>query len=633
MSPDARPIAITLPDGAVREFTTPPTGAGARRLDQQGPGQAGLPGRGRRRAARPVAADRARRAGSASSSADDPAALPHVRHDCAHVMAEAVQEPVPRHPGDHRPGDRGRLLLRLLPRRAVLDRGPRRRSRRAWPRSSRPTSRSPARWSAATRRARCFDGMGERFKLGAARRHPGGRAGHPLPPGRLDRPLPRPARPVDRPDRRLQADQGGRAPTGAATPRNPQLQRIYGTAFASQKELDAYLHAARGGRAARPPPARPRDGPVPRPGGGGGLGVLAPEGLDALARGRGLHAPPARRSRLSARCKTPQLIDRALWERSGHWEKFGDNMFTLESRTSARLALKPMNCPGHVQIFNQGLHSYRDLPLRMAEFGACHRNEPSGALHGIMRVRAFTQDDAHIFCTPEQITAESVAFCDLLMSGLPRLRLHRRAGEVLRPAAGAGRRATRSGTGPRRRLREACDAAGLDTDAQPRRGRLLRARSWSSCCATPSAATGSAARCRSTSSCRSGSTPAISARTAQKHRPVMLHRAILGSLERFIGILIEHYAGRLPLWLAPVQAVVATVTNEADAYAGEVADRAASPPASRADADLAADKISYKVRQHSLAKVPLIMAVGRRERPSARSACAASAARRRRPCA
>jgi threonyl-tRNA synthetase len=284
-------------------------------------------------------------------------------------------------------------------------------------------------------------------------------------------------------------------------------------------------------------------------------------------------------------------------------------MFTLKA-DDRDLALKPMNCPGHVQIFNQSLHSYRDLPLRMAEFGSCHRNEPSGALHGIMRVRGFTQDDAHIFCTPEQITAESVAFCGLLMQvyrdfGFDDVRVNFSDRPPVR--AGADEVWDRAEAA----LREACDAAGLDTELNPGEGAfygpklefVLRdaiGREWQ--CGTLQVDFVLPERLDANYIASDG----------QKHRPVMLHRAILGSMERFIGILIEHYAGRLPLWLAPVQVVVATVTNEADAYAEEVAD-ALRAAGLRACADVSADKISYKVRQHSLAKVPLIMAVGGRE--------------------
>jgi len=272
--------------------------------------------------------------------------------------------------------------------------------------------------------------------------------------------------------------------------------------------------------------------------------------------------------------------------------------------------LKPMNCPCHVQIFNQGIKSYRDLPLRMAEFGSCHRNEPSGALHGIMRVRAFTQDDAHIFCTPEQITSESVAFVDLLRSvyadlGFPSFKVKFSD----RPPVRAG--SDEVWDQAERALREACAAAGVEPELNPGEGAFYGpklefvledaiGRDWQ--CGTLQVDFVLPER--------------LDARyigpDGAKHRPVMLHRAILGSLERFIGVLIEHYAGRLPVWLAPVQAVVATITNEADAYAREVAARLEAVGV-RVELDLRPDKIGYKVREHSLAKVPFILAVGARE--------------------
>ena len=250
-------------------------------------------------------------------------------------------------------------------------------------------------------------------------------------------------------------------------------------------------------------------------------------------------------------------------------------MFTTETEDGRLFAIKPMNCPGHVQIFKQGITSYRDLPLRMAEFGKCHRYEPSGALHGMMRVRAFTQDDAHIFCTAEQITDESIAVCDLILGiyrdfGFDDVRIkfsdrpEKRVGddEVWDKAEAA--------------LQGAATSPAWSTRSIPAKAPST-GRSSSSCCAMRSAATGSAARCRSISTCRSGSAPATSARTATSTRPVMLHRAIFGSLERFIGILIEHYAGHLPLWLAPVQVMVLTITSDADDYAQEVAATPAPP--------------------------------------------------------
>ncbi len=307
--------------------------------------------------------------------------------------------------------------------------------------------------------------------------------------------------------------------------------------------------------------------------------------------------------------KTPILADRVLWEKSGHWEKFHENMFITQSEEKT-LAIKPMNCPCHVQIFNQGIKSYRDLPLRMAEFGMCHRNEPSGALHGIMRVRGFTQDDAHIFCTEDQISSETVAFCNLLKEVYKDLGFN----DVIvkfsdRPEKRAGTDATWDKA--EGALREAVEAAGLEYTMNPGEGAFygpkleftLRdaiGRDWQ--CGTIQVDFVLPERLDATYIGADGA----------KHRPVMLHRAILGAFERFIGILIEQYAGRFPLWLAPVQVAVATVTNDADAYAEEVR-KILEKQGIRAILDNSSDKISYKVRQHSLNKIPVILAIGKKE--------------------
>ena len=390
--------------------------------------------------------------------------------------------------------------------------------------------------------------------------------------------------------------------------RNPMLQRIYGTAWASQKDLDAYLH--------RLEEAERRDHRRL----GRALGWFH---FQEEAAGSAFWHPKGWvlyrtiedyiRRRLDRagyeEIRTPQLVDRTLWETSGHWEKFGEHMFTLESENKT-LALKPMNCPCHVQIFNQRLHSYRDLPMRMAEFGSCHRNEPSGALHGLMRVRAFTQDDAHIFCTPEQITDETIRVCDLLKT------MYRDFGFEDVFVRFADRPPVRAGSDEiweraEQALQAATEAAGLETAFNPGEGAfygpklefLLRdaiGREWQ--CGTHQVDFVLPERLNASYIGEDG----------QKHRPVMLHRAILGSMERFIGILIEQHAGNLPLWLAPVQAVVATITNDSDEYAREVG-ATLSAAGIRHELDLKSDKIGYKVREHSLAKVPLILAVGRRE--------------------
>jgi threonyl-tRNA synthetase len=307
---------------------------------------------------------------------------------------------------------------------------------------------------------------------------------------------------------------------------------------------------------------------------------------------------------------TPELMDRSLWEASGHWESFGENMFTTGTEDGRHYAIKPMNCPGHVQIFKQGITSYRDLPCRIAEFGKVHRYEPSGALHGMLRVRAFTQDDAHIFCTPGQITSESIAVCNLILG------IYRDFGfdDVVikyadRPEIRVGDDAVWDAA--ENALKSALDSSGLKYSLNPGEGAfygpklefVLRdaiGRDWQ--CGTLQVDLNLPGRLGATYIGEDG----------QKHTPVLLHRAIFGSLERFTGILLEHHAGHLPLWLAPMQAKVLTITSDADDYALDLVSRLQSAGIS-AEADLRNEKISYKVREHSVAKIPVLMAVGQRE--------------------
>jgi len=396
--------------------------------------------------------------------------------------------------------------------------------------------------------------------------------------------------------------------------RNAQLQRVYGTAWAHEKDLKQYLFQLE--------EAEKRD--HRRLGRELDLFHQQEEAAGSVfwhPKGWTLYRTIENyvRMRLAragyVEVRTPQLIDRKLWEESGHWEKFGEHMFTVENadkETGVKrvLAIKPMNCPGHVQIYRQHLHSYRELPLRMAEFGSCHRNEPSGALHGIMRVRAFTQDDAHIFCTEDQITYESVAFCDLLRS------VYRDFGFEDVSVKFSDRPAKRAGDDAvwdraEAALKTAVEAAKLPYTLNPGEGAfygpklefVLRdaiGRDWQ--CGTLQVDFVLPERLDANYIGEDG----------QRHRPVMLHRAILGSLERFIAILIEQHAGRFPLWLAPVQAVVATITSDADAYAGTVLE-ALTKAGLRVTADLRNEKINLKVREHSLAKVPLLLVVGARE--------------------
>ncbi len=390
--------------------------------------------------------------------------------------------------------------------------------------------------------------------------------------------------------------------------RNEMLQRIYGTAWADQKQLDAYLHMLE--------EAERRD--HRRLGREMGLFHLQDVAAGSVfwhPKGWTLYRTLKQymRDRLEradyVEVNTPQLVDRGLWEASGHWEKFREHMFTAESEDRI-LALKPMNCPCHVQIFKQGITSYKSLPLRMAEFGSCHRDEPSGALHGLMRVRAFTQDDAHIFCTEDQITAETEAFCALLLG------IYKDFGfdDVIvkfsdRPDMRAGSDATWDKA--ENALKEATATAGLATELNPGEGAfygpklefVLRdaiGRDWQ--LGTLQVDFVLPERLDATYVGEDGA----------KHRPVMLHRAVLGSFERFIGILIEHYAGRFPLWLAPLQVVVATITEHADAYAREV-HQALVSAGLKTELDLRNEKIGFKVREHSVGKVPVILVVGARE--------------------
>ena len=307
--------------------------------------------------------------------------------------------------------------------------------------------------------------------------------------------------------------------------------------------------------------------------------------------------------------RTPQLVDRKLWEMSGHWDKFRDAMFTSEA-DDRLLALKPMNCPCHIEIFKQGLKSYRDLPLRMSEFGSCHRYEPSGALHGIMRVRGFTQDDAHIFCTEDQITSETEAFCSLLRE------VYEEIGFNDISIMFSDRPETRVGDDAiwdrsEAALLEAVKATGLPYEMNPGEGAFygpkiefhLRdsiGRSWQ--CGTLQVDFNLPERLGAT----------YIGEDSAKHTPVMLHRAILGSMERFLGILIEQYEGKFPLWLAPDQIVVCPIVSEVDRYAEQVVAQL-KQAGLRVKIDARNEKINYKIREHSLAKVPVVIAVGKRE--------------------
>jgi len=392
----------------------------------------------------------------------------------------------------------------------------------------------------------------------------------------------------------------------------PMLQRIYATAFATQADLDAYLQRLE--EAERRDHRRlgremdlfhfQEEGP--------GTVFWHPKGW-TLFQTLISYMRRCQEAAGYVEVNTPQVLDRALWETSGHWQTFRENMFVTTTEDERIFALKPMNCPGHIQIFKNGLKSYRDLPLKIAEFGIVHRYEPSGALHGIMRVRAFTQDDAHIFCTEDQIMEEALKVNDLILS--------------IYADFGFDDIVVKLSTRPEKRVGsdEAWDKAeaalshvlehiagrGLKTGINPGEGAFygpkleytLRdaiGREWQ--CGTTQVDLNMPGRFGAF----------YIGADSEKVTPVMIHRAMFGSLERFTGILIEHFAGHLPLWLAPVQVIVATITRDADEYALEVI-AAARARGLRVEGDLRNEKINYKVREHSLAKIPVLLVVGKRE--------------------
>ena len=390
---------------------------------------------------------------------------------------------------------------------------------------------------------------------------------------------------------------------------NAMLTRIYGTAWRNEKELSKYL--------AQIDEAEKRDHRKL----GKEMDLFhfqeeAPGAVFWHPKGWSLFQSLINYMRLRqdragyVETNTPELLDKSLWETSGHWEKFGENMFTTDSKEEKIFAIKPMNCPGAVEVYKQGLKSYRDLPLRMSEFGKVHRYEPSGALHGLMRVRAFTQDDAHIFCTEDQITEESKTVCDLILS------IYKDFGfsDVVikfsdRPTKRVGE--DKIWDKAETALKEAMEATGLKYSLNPGEGAfygpklefVLRdaiGRDWQ--CGTLQVDLNLPGRLGATYVAEDGN----------KKTPVMLHRALFGSLERFAGILIEHYAGHLPLWLAPTQVVIATITSDTDNYAKEVKDQLIKK-GFRTEVDIRNEKIGYKIREHSNMKIPLIIAVGKNE--------------------
>ncbi|MEM7526694.1 MAG: threonine--tRNA ligase [Pseudomonadota bacterium] len=607
-------ITITLPDGATREYAAGTTGGDVAADISKSLSKAALAVKIDDRLAdlsEPIAAD----AGLAIVTAkDEAAALELIRHDCAHIMARAVQEIWPEtkvtigpviQNGWYYDFDREEAFseadfeaIETRMRQIIAARDPVRTE--VWDRE----------------RAKAhYEAQNEPFKVELIDAIPEGeavrmywhgdwqdlcRGPHLAHTGQVP------------PDAFKLMSVAGAYWRGDS--QNKMLQRIYGIAFRSRKDLDAHLHMIE--EAAKRDHRRigremslfhfQEEAP--------GMVFWHPNGT-ALYRALEDYM---RRRQIAAgyqEIRTPQVIDRKLWEASGHWDKYRENMFITEideehANEKRTNALKPMNCPGHVQVFNQGLKSYRDLPVRVSEFGMCHRYESSGSMHGLMRVRGFTQDDAHIFCTEDQIESETAKFIALLAS------VYRDLGFDRFDIKFSTRPETRVGSDESWDKAEAALEAAVqkvtnDYEIDPGEGafygpkldfKLTDAigREWQ--CGTYQADFNLPDRLAAEYVDADG----------QKQRPVLLHRAILGSFERFIGILTENCAGRFPLWLAPVQATVCTIVSDADDYAYEVAE-ALRAKGLRVNTDLRNEKINYKVREHSTALVPLIIAVGRQE--------------------
>ncbi len=610
MSSDAQaaPVAITLPDGSVRTYDGPVTGTDIAADISKSLAKAALAVRIDGELSDvfvPIERDARVEIITAKNEED---ALELIRHDAAHLLAQAVQELFPgtqvtigpviqdgfyydfaRNEPFHAE-DLEKIEKRMA---EIVDEG-RETRREVWPRDKAIAH---------------FESLGEHYKAEIIRDLPEGEeikiyfhgAWHDLCRG--------PHLPSTK--------QIGKAfkltkLAGAywrGDANNAQLQRIYGTAWRSEEDLQAHL--------TRLEEAERRDhrklakemslfhmqeeGP--------GSIFWHPKGWRLF---QGLISYMRRRQTEAGyqEINTPDVLDRSLWEKSGHWEKFGENMYTTQTPDERVFALKPMNCPGHVQVFRQGLRSYRELPLKFAEFGKVHRYEPSGALHGSMRVRHFTQDDAHIFCTEDQITEECVTVTQLILD------IYRDFGFEDVRVKFSDRPEKRVGSDEiwdksEAALKAAADAAGLEMTYNPGEGAfygpklefVLRdaiGRDWQ--CGTLQVDLNLPERLGAT----------YVGEDSQKHHPVMLHRALFGSLERFIGILIEHHAGKFPLWLSPIQVMVATITSDADDYGLEVLARLRKAGI-EADADLRNEKINLKIREHSLQKIPVLFIAGRKE--------------------
>lgn len=606
------PLRLTLPDGAVKEFPGPVTGAEVAASIGKGLAAAALAVKldgEMRDLARPITKD----AKVEIITRKSPDALELIRHDTAHVLAEAVQELFPGTQVTIGPTIENGFYYDFARKEPFsLDDFPKIEAKmREIIARDEPLVREV--WS-RKEAIKFFQGKGEHYKAEIVKDLPADEEISVYSQGQWKDLCRGPHMPST-----------GKIGTafkllklaGAywrGDSKNAMLQRIYGTAWRDEKELSSYLTML--------DEAEKRDH---RKLGkeldlfhfqdeAAGSVFWHPKGWTLY---RAVETYISRRIEAAgyAEVHTPQLYDSSLFKASGHWDMYGDNMFKIPVKTKDDeevkwLGLKPMNCPGHVQVFKQGIKSYRDLPLRLAEFGNCHRNEAHGAMHGLIRVRQFVQDDAHIFCTEDQIQSESVAFCELLRS------VYADFGFEVARVRLADRPPVRAGSDEiwdkaEKALHGALKASGLPYDMNPGDGAFYGpkiefylkdaiGREWQ--CGTLQVDFNMPVTLDATYIGEDG----------QKHRPVMLHRAILGSMHRFIGVLIEHYEGRFPLWLAPVQAAVCTITNDADAYAEEVL-RVLTAAGLRVQIDTRPEKINAKIREHSLQKIPLILVIGKKE--------------------
>ncbi len=601
---------ITLPDGKALTFATPVTGYDVAKSIGEGLAKAALAAKLNGEVIdlhRPLFADGALEIVT-RKSAD---ALDIIRHDAAHVMAEAVQELFPGTQVTIGPSiengfyyDFGRdtpfttddlskieaKMKEIVARNETF-------TREEWPRDE---------------AIRHFEGIGEKYKAEIIRDLPATETISVYKQGKwydLCRGPHLPATGAVGTAFKLMKVAGA---YWRGDSKNAMLQRIYGTAWRDQKELDAHLHMLEEAeKRDHRKIGREMDLFHMQEEATGSVfwhdkGYTIWRALENFIRGR-IHRAGYQE------VKTPQLFDSSLFKASGHWDLYGDNMFKVEAKADEKVfGVKPMNCPAHVQIFNQGLKSYRDLPIRMAEFGCCHRNEPSGAMHGIMRVRQFTQDDAHIFCRADQVEQEALDYFKLQLGVYKDLGFDKISVKLaLRPGPNVRLGSDEIWDKAENGLRTSLRAAGLDFEELPGEGAFYGpkvefhltdaiGRTWQ--CGTLQLDFNLPERLDAS----------YIGEDSHRHRPVMLHRAILGSMERFIGILIEHHAGKFPLWLAPVQVVVATITSDADDYAKQV-QAGLEKAGIRVKTDLRNEKINYKIREHSLVKAPQIWVLGKRE--------------------